>query len=243
MATGKQIVELAETKLGQQYVFGARVPLDNRAWSGPWDCAEYCSWVVYQAAKFIYGCTDDSEPPAIADPYTGSWKRDVLSLGIQISVGEAAVIKGAMLLRRSANSGHIAISNGDGDTTLEARGRLYGVVRYVISGRTWDYGVLVPGVEYDRTRAPSTYQSPFIVRNTPAGRFSGFAVTDVQRRLANLGLLGGAPTGVYDDKTEVAVRDYQISRGLTPDGELTTETAQQLGIDASQDRIQFTRSE
>jgi len=242
MPTGAEIVGIAETKLGQRYVFGADVPLNDRSWTGPWDCAEYCSWAVYQVAQIVYGCTNDNDPPDKADAYTGAWKNDVLKLGIQVPVGEAATIQGAMLLRRDANSGHIVISNGDGNRTLEARGAKYGVMRYVIADRVWDYGVLVPGIQYDRTRLPVSYTRPLVIRNSEIGRFSGIAVTKLQRRLAELGFYEGSPTGDYDDKTEIAVRDFQVSRGLTPDGQLAAETAGEIGVSVSQDEFEYTET-
>jgi len=237
MATGLEIVRHAEAKLGQEYVYGARVPLDDGGWSGPWDCAEYCSWAVFQTSSTVYGCTDDHDPPSLADAWTGAWKRDVLALGIRVSVAEASTIPGAMLLRRGSNSGHIVISNGDGNGTLEARGRLYGVVRYVIAGRIWDYGVLVPGTEYDRSNPPMPYVEPFGIRNVAKIRFSGPGVAEIQRRLSNLGFFEATPTGIFDNATEVAVRDFQISVGVTPDGQVDPETARLLGMTLNKDNF------
>jgi hypothetical protein len=50
-----EMIEIASSKLGQEYVFGSQVPLDDPDWSGPWDCAEYCSWAIYQSIQIIYG--------------------------------------------------------------------------------------------------------------------------------------------------------------------------------------------
>ena len=48
MVTGAQLLALAETRIGEKYV-NVQVPKDNRHWRGPWDCAEFASWLVYQA--------------------------------------------------------------------------------------------------------------------------------------------------------------------------------------------------
>ena len=62
---GEKFVRLASAKLfkadgrtPQEYVFGAVVPMNDPDWMGPWDCAEYCSWSVYQGMRLIYGCTE-----------------------------------------------------------------------------------------------------------------------------------------------------------------------------------------
>jgi N-acetylmuramoyl-L-alanine amidase len=47
MATGAQLLALAETRIGEKYV-NVQVPKDNPKWHGPWDCAEFASWLVYQ---------------------------------------------------------------------------------------------------------------------------------------------------------------------------------------------------
>ena len=89
MATGKEIVNLALKHVGEQYVLGAVVPKDDPAWDGPWDCAEFVSWCVYQTAKVLYGCDNDRGEPATADAYTGFWGRDARSIGREISLAEA----------------------------------------------------------------------------------------------------------------------------------------------------------
>jgi hypothetical protein len=242
MANGAEIVAAAERKLGATYVFGARVPLDDADWIEPWDCAEYCSWAVFQASKRIYGCTDNNSPPSKADAWTGSWKRDALSLGIKVSVAEASNIVGAMLLRRGASSGHIVISDGTGNGTLEARGADFGVMRHVVAGRVWDMGVLVPGIEYDTTRAKVRrlrYESPFTFRVLERGVQQGDPIAQVQEILRGAGYYDGAITGRYDVQTEIAVRDFQIGRGLTPDGQVESDTAAELGVTLSAERVQI----
>ena len=64
--------------------------------------------------RLIYGCTENTAPPARANAFTGAWKRDVLALGVAVPVEIAARVPGAMLLRRGATAGHIAVSVGTG---------------------------------------------------------------------------------------------------------------------------------
>lgn len=46
----------------------------------------------------------------------------------------------------------------------------------------------------------------------------GQAVSRLQEMLAEAGLYEGSQTGIYDDRTEKAVRDFQTRSGLLPDG-------------------------
>ena len=86
MTTGQQIFDLATPHVGEPYVFGAVVAKDNPNWHGPWDCAEFVSWCVYQAAGTLYGCSNDKAKPSLADAYTGYWARDARELGHRITV-------------------------------------------------------------------------------------------------------------------------------------------------------------
>ncbi len=97
-ASGSDIVALAKTRIGEKYV-NVQVPKDDPTWHGPWDCAEFASWLVYQTAGILYGCTDDTTDPAKADAYTGAWKTDAAAKGRLVPVSEAAGTSGAFLLR------------------------------------------------------------------------------------------------------------------------------------------------
>jgi hypothetical protein len=96
MAMGKEIVNAALKHVGEQYILGTVVPKNDPAWAGPWDCAEFVSWCVYQTAKILYGCDDDQADPAIADalPVSGAgmpgpsasrsaWRRQQGSPGLR----------------------------------------------------------------------------------------------------------------------------------------------------------------
>lgn len=144
---GQDFIDLQETRLDEEYVYGADVDLNDPDWHGPWDCAEAVSWVVKQITGKIYGALDpDSKNP---DPWTGAWARDVRTGAvISISVAQAAKTPGAILLRYRQGGHHIVFSVGDGRTIGAQNsddGVAYGEVRRLSS---WDYGILISGVDY-----------------------------------------------------------------------------------------------
>ena len=87
--TGSGLLRRAQQHIGEEYV-NIQVPKDNPNWKGPWDCAEFISWLVYQEAGVLYGCVDDNAKPSEADAYTGGWQQDVERLGIRVSIEKAA---------------------------------------------------------------------------------------------------------------------------------------------------------
>src|SRR5262245_24274689 len=109
----QKLLELGATKIGQEYILGALVPKNDPAWSGPWDCAEFLSWDVYQVSGKLYRCANNDGNPATADAYTGFWKRDADKLGKIVPVDLAARTPGAFILRFSGSgvTGHIVISD------------------------------------------------------------------------------------------------------------------------------------
>ena len=145
MPTGQYILDLAAKHIGEDYVYGTSVDLNDPDYSGPWDCAEFCSWVAKQITGKLYGCL---HPDANPDPWTGAWFADMHSGKVnQISLQTAYSIPGAILLRFSKAGHHIVFSDGKGGT-IEAMGTDYGVCRGHTAGREWDYGITVPGVQY-----------------------------------------------------------------------------------------------
>jgi len=154
MVTGKELLELAETRLGARYVYGADVDLNDPNWGLPdnhedqnWDCAEFCAWIVKQVTGRIYGALEPKSTNP--DPWTGAWYADMLAGNvIQVTVDRAMRTPGALLLRRSKGSGHIAFSDGKGGT-VEAMGEAYGVCRGRAAGRGFQWGIFIPGVCYE----------------------------------------------------------------------------------------------
>ena len=230
---GDQLVALARTRIVDTYILGSLVPKNNSKYHGPWDCAELGTWLVYQISQKLYGCAKDNGNPNSADAYTGFWKRDADDLGQIISVKEAAVIPGAFLLRYSGSGliGHLALSVGTGNSTIEAHSRADGTIESVINGRRWDIGVLIPWITYTPSQPAPIIEPPkgTILRfTTPL--MKGDMVRRVQMVLFGLGYSLDID-GIYGSHTYYAVKTFQGVRGLVADGEVGPKTAQALKID------------
>ncbi|MBV8858746.1 MAG: DUF1906 domain-containing protein [Acidobacteria bacterium] len=229
--TGVELVNLANQHLGQTYILGARVPLNNANWKGPWDCAEFVSWCVYQLIGKLYGCHDDSEDPGHTDAFTGWWGRDANTVLKRVTVREATNTPGALLLRlpHPGMIGHIVISDGTGGT-VEAHGHADGVVNLEVANRHWDMGLLIPELRYDivgdiNVAPPSgifRLASPFM---------SGPEVLRIQQQLQAHGIDPGELDGQFGPKTAAAVFSFQAREGLLADGEVGPLTAAALARD------------
>ena len=228
--TGEQLLRLARKHVGERYILGARAPKDNPRWTGPWDCAEFASWLVFQTARLLYGCDDDAGDPAAADAYTGYWQRDANSVGRTITIAQAAATPGAAVLRipLAGATGHIVISDGEGGT-VEAHSTKRGVITSTLSDRRWDMGILVPGITYTEGE-PATVASARVVYRLADPRMTGATVREIQRRLRSAGLNPGPVDGVFGPQTQAAVLGLQAARGLVQDGEVGPRTAKALGI-------------
>ena len=229
--TGDLLVQLAREHLGERYVFGVLVPKDNANWQGPWDCAEFVSWVVFQIAATLYGCDREHGAPATADAFTGFWDRDARTRGQIISIEQAARTPGAALLRvpQVGATGHIVISDGTGGT-VEAHSPSDGVRQLLVEKRRWDMGILVPQVIY--VEAPNVAVAPpqtAIFRLT-VPTMTGQTVRNIQRKLHAAGFDPGKVDGEFGPHTHAAVVSFQLTHNLVPDGEVGPQTAMRLGI-------------
>jgi N-acetylmuramoyl-L-alanine amidase len=144
--TGEDLLKLAEEKIGAEYVYGADVPLkQGDHYDGPYDCAEFATERVQELTGQIYGALRPES--ANPDPFTGGWYDDMRHHKvIQIPVEQAIKTPGALLLRYP-NRKHMVFSDGLGGT-VEAMGSDYGVCRGRAKGRGWNYGILIPGINY-----------------------------------------------------------------------------------------------
>lgn len=230
--SGENVLRLARKHVGQKYVLGVAVPKNNPQWTGPWDCAEFLSWIIYQAAGILYGCNKVSGDPATAEAYTGYWQADVVKRGIKVSVERAARTPGAAVLRipQAGASGHIVVSDGSGGT-VEAHSTKRGVIESTLANRRWDTGVLVPGVLYKEGSERVDVAPPQgeIYRLTRV-RMTGPKVKLIQRALKEAGFDPGGIDGEFGPMTQAAVVAFQVSRGLVSDGEVGSRTAKALGI-------------
>ncbi len=233
MATGKEIVRLAETRLGETYR-NVLVPKDNPKWHGPWDCAEFASWVAFQVLGKLYGCTNNAGNPATTESYSGAWVRDA-SNGTLISVSESAALStpGIILIRRPpmvGAMGHVAIADGKGKT-VEAAGVGLGVRRGAIAGRLWHFYAQLPGVEGSSTPplvAPSAVPLHLTLEEP---NISGALVRKVQLALRAAGFDPGKIDSQYGPHTVAAVHAFQLANRLVPDGIVGPRTALKLGVE------------
>lgn len=232
--TGKDVYDLLSTRVGCKYVLGSIAPKDNENYMGPFDCAEFASWGVFQCYKILYGCnTSDVTKAHTADAYTGFWNRDAKSKGIIIPVKKALGIKGAFILRIGGDGliGHIVCSDGNAHT-VEANSTKYGCIFSTTENRRFDIGVLIPGVTYQENAAVSSVKPTGIVyRYTKPLMPESPVVERIQDKLTELGYYHGKEDGLFGLMTMNAVVAFQKAKGLTPDGEVYTKTAAALGVE------------
>jgi N-acetylmuramoyl-L-alanine amidase len=233
MTTGNDLLRLAATRIGQKYL-NVLVPKDNPNWSGPWDCAEFASWIVFQKVGKLYGCTNNQSQPAVADAYSGAWARDAENGTLQVTDRVTAnACAGVILIRRpplSGTMGHIAISDGQGGT-VEAAGTGLGVKRARVEGREWHVFAQIPGVSYSNTdyRVGRPTPLPYLL-TLQDPTIKSTLVKDVQCALKNAGFDPGKIDGEYGPHTVAAVIAYQRSNRLIADGTVGPATARKLGV-------------
>lgn len=234
---GKEFVKLARKHVGERYVLGTLVPKDNWEWKGPWDCSEFASWLVYQVSEELYGCDNNSRSPSSADAYTGFWGRDVKAIGIKVSVDQAARTPGAFVLRAPLPGaiGHIVVSDGEGGT-IEAHSSRRGVIEAELSQRTWDTGILIPGVNYEEESPVELTEPKTVVLRMTRPPMTGSIVRKVQKALLEKGFDPGPLDGSYGELTRAAVLAFQSTRGMVVDGEVGKQTARALGVDLPPNR-------
>jgi hypothetical protein len=222
--TGQEILKLAKTKIGQKYVLGIVVPKNKAGYNGAWDCAEFTSYMIYQISNKLFGCYNNNGNPASADSYTGYWARDAEALGKIIPVDEAASIPGAIVLRAPLRRkmGHIVVSDGLGGT-VEAHSKRKGVTASKLSFRRWDYGILVPWINYERLSRQTIIDADGIVYRYMEPKMVHLKVGQIQKALK---LAGYDPLGIdniFGPNTALAVEAFQQDQGIVPVGKITAE--------------------
>lgn len=181
---------------------------------------------MFQITGKLYGCADNSGDPAGADAYSGFWARDAQKIGKKISIDEAAKIPGAFVVRVAGNGiiGHVVVSNGYGGT-VEAHSTKTGVITSSLNNRRWDFGVLVPGIDYtvaDPAHPP--IKKPGKIYRLTRPMMFGDHVKEIQKALLI------EVDGWYGPKTANAVRAFQKNTNLVADGEVGPQTAAKLGL-------------
>lgn len=241
--TGDELVALAKTQIGKPYVLGANVDLTS-ADPPIFDCAEFLSWLTYQATKQLRGCLDNHVPVARAEPYSAAWAQDIRTGVVEsISIDEAIRTAGAVLARAPTKGrmGHVALSDGDGGT-VEAHSTRRGVIAGQARRRPWTHAGLIPGIEYGEPDALIYgHVEPAVLRIGDRGADVQELQEALVRRYELLsaagfgafdGLNPGAPDARFGPRTRAAVYAWQVARGLAQSGEVTVggETAMSLGL-------------
>jgi len=217
--TGEDIVSLGDKHVGEPYALGALVPKDNADYKGPWDSADFVSWIYYHATGILYGCD-------AVDEHCDFWDRDANKKGQIVTIEEAKSTPGAVILRLAGNGtvGHIVISDGNGGT-VEAHGREDGIINSVVDGRRWDMGILVPGVTY-KPNPISPYRPPSVTIYRLTGpNMVSTEIGKIQAELTRRGFDTGGVDNIFGEMTYNAVKLFQDSVGLNPDGEVSAFTA------------------
>ncbi|MDR6563559.1 MULTISPECIES: peptidoglycan-binding domain-containing protein [unclassified Arcicella] len=229
MSTGKKILELAQKHVGEKYVFGAHVPFENSNYKGPWDCAEFVSWIVFQSTQIKIGVRGN-------EAYTGYWADDVPKLCKKINISEAGQTYGAIVFRspgfKGIKIGHIAFSDGNGGT-VEAKSTKDGVCKSTIDGRQWEFGILINAVEYERNSILKLdYQTPPLNFHVRSPLMEHKIVQETKEKLSKINLYHGDIDEFYNEEIAKAVSNYQKIKGLVVDGILGKETLSSLKIKA-----------
>jgi hypothetical protein len=123
-------VTIALRQVGDKYIYGVEVDLHDPDPSA-FDCSELTSWAAAQAGVAL---VDGSSAQLAA----------IRRAGTTLTIEEAKHTRGALLF----HPGHVVISLGDGEHTVEAMGRKYGVVQGALSGRSWTAAGKIPGMVY-----------------------------------------------------------------------------------------------
>jgi N-acetylmuramoyl-L-alanine amidase len=229
--TGNDIALLGDKHVGEPYVLGALVPKDDASYKGPWDCAEFVSWLYYQTFGILYGCANNHGNPHTADAFSGYWGRDANTLGHIITIDEAKSTPGAAIVRLAGNGeiGHIVVSDGNGGT-VEAHGRADGVINSVVDGRRWDMGILVPGVMYNPNPTLPVRPPSIVIYRLTSPNMVSPEVGKLQAALTRKGFDTDGIDNIFGEKTFQAVMLFQDSVGLNPDGEVSALTAAALDV-------------
>ena len=144
MRSGADLLKLAGEHVGERYV-NMLVPKDHAGWKGPWDCAEFVSWGIYQVTGHYVGTRGRRD-----DAWTGYFAEDLPRVGTRITADEDADCIGAIALRprTSGRIGHIAVSRGGG-RTIEAASTRLGVASLSMKGRGFTEYYTLNSLVYD----------------------------------------------------------------------------------------------
>jgi cell wall-associated NlpC family hydrolase len=127
-------VNEALSQVGKAYVYGAQTSPSNNNPSS-FDCSLLVEWAAGRVGVNL--------PRTSGEQYALCSQHNTL-----ISIEKAKHTRGALLFEGTSGSQHVAISMGNGQDTIEARGTAYGVNEQSINNMSWSGAGLVPGMRY-----------------------------------------------------------------------------------------------
>ena len=135
--TNQMIVDKAMTMNKRPYIFGYEISPGEQNPKAA-DCSELVEW----------GCRELGVEPMMPDGAENQFLH-CKKHGTLLTLKLAYKTIGALLFRITPGIGgdHVAISRGD-DTTIEARGKDFGIGVFSAKGRNWTHAAKIPGVKY-----------------------------------------------------------------------------------------------
>ena len=130
---------------------------------------------------------------------------------------------GVLVFKKSL--GHVGVYMGRGKV-IEAMGKRWGVVETDLKSRDWAYWGELDWIDYGAAPKPQSRPKPTYYYNLRLGLLkAGMEDRQVQ---AVQKLLGIDESGIMDEKTVAAVRDFQQKTAILSDGEVGGETWSKL---------------
>lgn len=221
MTYAADFVRLCMAQRGDRYVFGSEASFSDPD-PDVFDCSELVEWALHRLG--------------ISYP-DGTWNQYAFSkrAGLAIPIDRAIRTPGALLFQGYQASQHVAVSRGD-HTTIEARGRAYGVNTFGADGRPWSVAALVPGLNYGApppgpvkpAPKPPTAKAPVFSHHggtapIRANHYDCELVKVWQGRMKGRGWRITVD-GDYGPASAETARQFQRDKGLTVDGILGPKT-------------------
>ena len=217
MALAADFVGLLLRQTGDAYVLGHEVaPEDDEV--PDFDCSALVEWA----------CARLGVRPRVP---VGGWAqaRHCRDHNRLIEVGAAVLTQGALLFRFAGvaagrpESVQVGVSLGN-RSSVEARGKTWGVGSWTDQGRGWTHAALIPGLDYFAPAAAPTTDGSVPSAPPWPGRYLAqppFMVgEDVRRWQARMAEIGWpiAADGRYGPASAAMCQSLQRQRGLLADG-------------------------
>lgn len=224
MLTESQFITIARAQLGDEYKLGAEVKLTDED-PEVWDCSEFIQWLFYQAEAPIRDLA--------ANQYA-----DTVSISGLPRTGDLVFLRNNPA--RSNGIGHVGLitaSLPDGDwETVEARGRMWGVIRSRLS--LWKKRSHFVGPRrYNKLKflSETLELDPFIIpvigresRGEPVRRLQQGLLDRFPLYANPIAKTGGAD-GIFGAGTERVVKEFQSRSGLRQTGRVNATVWTELG--------------